>query len=409
MSLEFKYNRLINWIRENGGFVNDKLAIGGDNQNRYIYLKQDIQKDELVIDVPMVCCILSEKYSQYCKNNHPQQNTIFGLLTELSKGDNSFYKPYLDILPKFIDFSYHPFYQFNDNTKIEWGKISSIFVKTVELQHVLVNKVYDELKTNQYLDQSVVTLNNVKWAYLIAISRQWGHGLVPFADMLQHSNTSQMPLSQIESNIMKAPTLIKKNYVIYDSYGIHGDLKTLSGYGFVDDIENDDIQRYIPLDITITTDNNTLGVIKKTIIDKLLSSVSKLTLLKNGIHTEIIKLLRVYSLSDRDFKFIDLKTDFYTSPISIDNENGVMKNLLKLVHDQSKNITNDELTESVNVVKSTKDKNSISYKLAKAVIYQAKVINNTIKSVLLYWNKYLDSPFEFTINFTQYDKILKSI
>ena len=56
-SFEKKFASLCEWVRNNGGFVSEKIQINGSSENRYIYALDDINENEKLIEIPKKCCI----------------------------------------------------------------------------------------------------------------------------------------------------------------------------------------------------------------------------------------------------------------------------------------------------------------------------------------------------------------
>lgn len=408
-----RFENLIKWVRDNGGYVNDNLMLKGDDENRYICASSNIPEKEKLFDIPTGCCITLDTYAKIPNINDEinkptsEFKIFFALLYHLSLGSESFYSVYCDMLPRYSNFKYHPIYQYNDTIKECWSKISSLFVKTLEAQYIELEKMYTIFKNTNIIDPAFVTYDNVKWCYMLTLSRQWNVGLVPIADLLQHSSTSEMALdvSTGTSYFMTASKQISKDAIIYDTYGIQNDLKMLNGYGFVDDVENDTLQRYLPLTINITSGGSIFAKLKHIETSEFMKKNQLFVFTSAGLHEELKQLIRISVLSEKDFKNVLVDTEYYKTMISVDNELSVYQNLFLLVKQQTDNFTDDEI-KFASYVSRTASHNTIEYKLAKVVLYQIKLLDATIKHIVIGWNKLLGCPFKYDIVFDKYEKLI---
>ena len=242
---------------------------------------------------------------------------------------------------------------------------------------------------------------------MITLSRQWSVGLVPVADLFQHSSASGMALdvSTGTTFFMSTSKQITKDTVIYDTYGVQSDMKMLHGYGFVDDIENDTLQRFLPLTINISSGGSTLAKLKFMEATEYMKKNPIFVFTTNGIHEELRRLIRMSALSEKDFKNILIDTEYYKTMISVDNELSVYQNLFLLIKQQTDNFTDEEIKFS-SFVSRTASPDTIEYKLAKAVLYQIKILDATIKHIIVGWNQLLGSPFKYDVVFNKYEKLI---
>jgi hypothetical protein len=413
VTLDEKFANLIKWVRDNGGFVHDNLILKGTSENRYMCSSSDISEKEKLFDIPVKCCITPDTYNSIPNINEEANKStsefkiVFALLYHLSLGSKSFYSSYCDILPRYSEFAYHPLYQYNDTLKESWSKISSLFVKTMDTLYQELDKMYKTFKECTAIDSAFVTFDNIKWCYMITLSRQWSVGLVPVADLFQHSSASGMALdvSTGTTFFMSTSKQITKDTIIYDTYGVQSDMKMLHGYGFVDDIENDTLQRFLPLTINISSGGSTLAKLKFMEATEYMKKNPIFVFTTNGIHEELRRLIRMSALSEKDFKNILIDTEYYKTMISVDNELSVYQNLFLLIKQQTDNFTDEEIKFS-SFVSRTASPDTIEYKLAKAVLYQIKILDATIKHIIVGWNQLLGSPFKYDVVFNKYEKLI---
>uniref|UniRef100_A0A6C0E9P7 SET domain-containing protein n=1 Tax=viral metagenome TaxID=1070528 RepID=A0A6C0E9P7_9ZZZZ len=408
-----KFDRLVNWVRTNGGYVNDALYLTGTNENRFISCKTDVTQNTKLLEIPDKCCITANTFAeivQNCDETEKKIDTnkiIFALLYHISLGESSFYYPYISLLPKYEDYSYHPIYQYNDKKFAEWTKISKLFAVTVQTLIYQVDLIWQKLQASTVIPKEYMTHENVKWCYMIINSRQWSHGLVPIADLFQHSANSGMLLhTENNSSRLVTPININAGQIIYDSYGAHNDIKMLSSYGFVDDIQNKNLHRVVPLSLSLNEGTLAYEKLRYTYASEYINKHKTFVLSNKGITDNLKQLLRIASLSDTDLKLIDTKNnDWFTNKISLDNELLVYQTILKLVEVQRKDVTVEELTYAKEILK-TYTLDSLEAKIALACIHYISVLNATVKYVIAEWNTLLKSPFSYTLTYNEIDKIL---
>lgn len=401
-----KFDNLINWIKSNGGFISDKLSIKQhDDANRYIYANEFIDIDIKLFDIPKICCITEDTYKKI-SNKNSDNKILYSLLYHLRLGEQSFYYPYLNLFPKANEFTYHPLMQYNQTNRDKWINISEKFIKILDAHEKKINDIIEEFKTFDNVEQKYINYDNIKYCYLLCITRQWGYGLVPFADLLQHSIVSNMFLS-IDNDMANMTTKehILQYSTVYDNYGLKDDLSMLIAYGFIEDIDNKFLIRYLPINLTINYSNNTMLNTIKEIICKKISDKQIFYFNNKNIQNELIYLLRVLCLSEQDYKFIDINTEFYKNFISIDNESIVYNKILELIYNQECNFNIKEIENAVNIVKNN-DNNSIDYRLAKTVLFNVQIIHNNYMFLFLLWNQILQNPFETCIVFDKYSKYI---
>lgn len=168
-----KYQVMFEWIRQNGGYVDEDLYIEeNESKDRLVKTRKKKEKVDLMI-IPKKCCIEGENQLEIMKN----------MLKELSSSDMgsfSFYKPYLDTLPPFSSFSNHPFLNFNEADIPIIKTINEEAGFHLEKLHKIFNEVKNEL--NCYEEKA-------KYVFLLFNTRSWSTGFVPLVDLMQHSET----------------------------------------------------------------------------------------------------------------------------------------------------------------------------------------------------------------------------
>lgn len=400
MNLDEKYQLLKKWILDNNGFINEKLDFTYiNNENRYIVSNNDINPEELLFSIPDKLCINNKLINDIPNINNINIdnldiNSIMILILKyhFSLGENSFYYPYLNLLPSYEDYNYHPLYKYNDELGKKWRTISNKIVDMIESQIRIIDKIFDNF-TKLGIN---ITYQEVKYYYMIIITRQWTNvGLVPFADLLQHSNSSNLLLNTNNNShyIKNNNNGIMKNQIIYDNYGLYDDNILFTNFGFVDQINNTQLSRFIKIPIINNIKNDT--PFNRLRLTELNSFKSKHFILSNNFFDKnILYQLRLYSLTLSDIKSIDISTTFYNQVISISNEKESYLSLFKIL----KNLISSK-SDIKSIMNNINDyhPDSIEYKISSLVLFENEIIRYSINMLLYEWIKLLGCPFNLNL------------
>ncbi|AYV79641.1 MAG: hypothetical protein Faunusvirus32_3 [Faunusvirus sp.] len=415
-SLTQKFDILAKWVRDNGGTVSDKLSIQQtDVMDRFVAASNDIDPNEELLNIPNKICITKDKISSVpnfeqfdIDSMSDKFKLLIILMYNIQLGEASFFKHYIKLLPTLQYFNNHPLYQFTDENRIQWQHISPSFVALLSALNQECIDCYSKLatfnKTTAVFSQDSLSIENVKWCYLLILTRSWRNtGLVPIADMLQHSNHSTMILNNgSEKNSLTTQNIIKSGEIVYDNYCINDELMQFAIYGFVDDIENMTVRRYINIALPkkdIFDNTTVLNRFKNGELNNYIASHAILYMTNAGIHTSLLEYLRVNCMDETDMQNINLSKDgkpYYSSIISLTNESRVYTNILSLI--KKGNIVDDDkklgeyksIIDNANNVGNT---DSVIYKLAKIGIYRNQIIHTTCETVVTLWNKFINNPF----------------
>ena len=420
-TVDVKFQALRKWVLDNGGTVNEKLGLKLISEgNRAVYATDTIQASEPVLKIPDIVCIGRnkiksvpgiDKLTKEQLDEHASDTLCIVILMYniFILGEKSFYYPFLNIVPSKEEFAYHPIYQYNAQRRDLWNKISSKVINYIDTHlkkiDLCYNGVVDINKVINLFDEKILTYDNVKWCYMILRTRQWNDpGLVPIADLLQHSNVSNMLLyhdPKSEINIMTSKTAINKNDLIYDNYGIYDDTSLFSGFGFIEgkpelDLK-EDVMRIVKLTINTTVDTNkVLGRFKSQELERYFAAHKNFFASNKGLCTWLIEYLRIAALSESDMKLIAIESTFYDKMISMDNEAKVYSWILSVL------ATYDDVNEKhlgfCKNICETYDANSIEYQMAKLNIIYVDTVKKTIELVVERWNSFITNPFETKIS-----------
>tara|TARA_B100000795_G_C22802759_1_gene442849 strand:- start:3590 stop:4753 length:1164 start_codon:yes stop_codon:yes gene_type:complete len=245
--------KLIEWLNQHKVNTDNLKIIDQPNNERGVISAKHIKKDEFVFLIPKHLLITNRTAEQLPEIKHldnvfqnktPTEKSIikisvFMLFAEEFEGIMSTvdWTPYFDTLPETLD--HIPIFWKED---LEYIRGSYLYERIRE-RNRLIREEYRVLKNNipdfdvfRFYDyhrmRSLVSSRNFK----LTINGDIVSAMVPFADMLNHSNTCQTRWSyndQLQSYQMVAKTPISSGYEIMDSYGIKSMDSYFIYYGFV--------------------------------------------------------------------------------------------------------------------------------------------------------------------------------
>lgn len=171
--MDFKYKRLVNWICENGGDLDRDIFMDSKSpDNRTLKVAADKPANVILMCVPKKCTISGNLVECTTK-----------LLKEMSLGEESFYHPFVDILPSMETLRKQlPFLQ---ETTTEYVQ------KYKQIIQNEANVLYNALQGSD-LPNSYKTGNIALYAVALYHSRAWHTwGFIPLFDLCQHTNNPQ--------------------------------------------------------------------------------------------------------------------------------------------------------------------------------------------------------------------------
>ena len=310
------YTNLCNWISKNGGWVNPKLSIiQSEKFGRSIITNSDIINEDIFI-VPKNIC-LNPKNSGLNLDGifEYRDQVIISLLKEYQNPDTN-WAPYIKLLPDLSSYLNHPLFIFYQNKLPNFS--STIFNRVSELYQSFM-KFFNDLKSyndvNNLFEQ-MPNFNECIWAFLTVITRMWtGSGLVPFADLLQHSNSSNISLDVTENDCkMSSKEAINSGSVIYDNYLVQDDITLYVNFGFVEESETTNLS----INFSFETRSPIIASVINSERQKL--NEKKIFISTQGINSDMMSFLRLHLLDHTDLKLVDLGEGFYNNIITLQNE-----------------------------------------------------------------------------------------
>lgn len=249
-----EYINLINFIKNNDGYVNPKLFPNElSKTNRYITSKEKINKNEKLLFIPSKISIskLNEQVNKKCLevygfNEDYDYACIVYFMTIDKYNSSSIFKPYYDYLPivnnsDFItDFTQKEIEAFKE-TGITDGIKKYYYFYEMALEPVKDKlKKLENSKNIKYND----ILGEFKYNYDMALTRNFGrpgsyydiNTMVPFLDLLNHSdknNTHWIYEDKKEGYTLIAVRDIEKGEEVTVTYGRFYNSLLYKTYGFI--------------------------------------------------------------------------------------------------------------------------------------------------------------------------------
>jgi len=255
----------ISWLSENNVYISSKSTWGrpphpclisdqtvdeGESSGRGLIAFKNIQQNEKIIEIPESIIMTDKTDFNYDENgasmNEYDKLAIF-LIRERSKGDKSFWKPYLDTLPKENDLKLIFRWKMSDMIFLKGSKIS---LATKYLKKKLDFQFYN-LKERLFLQnllifpEEIFNLQSWEWAMTLLFSRaiylqnSKRIAIVPYGDLLNHNpfstsyiDSKSIPFSNNIEIAMYSDRSYNKFDQIFTTYGPKTNLELLLLYGF---------------------------------------------------------------------------------------------------------------------------------------------------------------------------------
>ncbi len=380
MDIQTKYQNLCNWLNQNGSWVNPKMEIKSEGTNgNGIWARESITNEDL-FNISNNCLLNADNSGlTFLDPNFldHRQKTVVALIFEMNKPD-SFWKPYLDLLPSFNSFESHPIYQV---VKGNFPKISLLINQYIENAHSEYKKFREKFEMYRTANGILLQVSDddILYAYLLTISRMWtGIGIVPVADLLQHSNRSNISLNKNEQVCnMKSQDTIQAGSPIFDNYLLNDDIMLYINFGFV---ESSDL---ITMPMGFVFDGQSQVVSK--LIENEFKNLAKLYITTDGVNVNLMRYLRLNLLDISELSTIGEFSE--STGLTLINFNNEFKCLKKIQFRLSYFLPEEDLPLLNRVNYSTDSQESNIYKLLNRVFKLREFTNNFIKN---YWSELIN-------------------
>ena len=250
ISISPEYNNLISWIRNNGGFISDKITPDESSEfNRIMLSNKTITKNELISFIPekIILSSINPLLNSICRRAYGLYHssdleciTFFMTLDKFNK--TSFFKPYYDYLPKF-DMGGAPT-SFSEK-KLKFYEELEFDLYVGISNHKLQNAYNEEVE--KILEEKGIKnpFEEFKYNYELVKSRNFArpgsdfffdlNSCVPFIELLNHDNNYNTDFEFDEKNkgfILKAVRDINLGEELTLSYGNESNINLFVTYGF---------------------------------------------------------------------------------------------------------------------------------------------------------------------------------
>ena len=250
ISISPEYNNLISWIRNNGGFISDKITPDESSEfNRIMLSNKTISKNELISFIPekIILSSINPLLNSICRRAYGLYHssdleciTFFMTLDKFNK--TSFFKPYYDYLPKF-DMGRAPT-SFSEK-KLKFYEELEFDLYVGISNHKLQNAYNEEVEKIMEEKGIKNPFEEFKYNYELVKSRNFArpgsdfffdlNSCVPFIELLNHDNNYNTDFDFDEKNkgfILKAVRDINLGEELTLSYGNESNINLFVTYGF---------------------------------------------------------------------------------------------------------------------------------------------------------------------------------
>ena len=240
-----EYKDFTSWMISNGAFISSKLVpIETDLSNRYVITKERIEKKEEILFVPndIIISVLHKSVSPICRSKLGySDDNDFNCLVLFMLFDmfdhHSFFKPYYNYMPDFVDENNPIIYS---KELIEKYKVTELDSE-IDLGKQYLKHSFDSIK--QFMPKSR-TIEEFEKIFLLVGSRNFGrrgsvfhetNSMVPYLDLFNHVNnfnTFYYFNDKRNGYVLFAMRPIEKNEEVTVSYGRINNLHLFNVYGF---------------------------------------------------------------------------------------------------------------------------------------------------------------------------------
>ena len=252
-AVPWKDDLLTAWLRQNSGVV-DSVYMSNTGCRGLSLFKRKMANTN-ILQIPTACIITLAIASQadhllpFLQMQPPlPHHTLLAifLLHERLLSD-SVWRPYLDSLP------------ISHSTPLFWGREDRKRLQGTTAETLLAANELEHFETYSRLTTATFTFGDFCWARTTVTSRifkyyvngQAVEGLVPLADMLNHSNTPNCNWFYDDASscfLVQSAKIIPSQFELHDSYGGKCNSRFLVNYGFTleDNAANNSSAIYLP-------------------------------------------------------------------------------------------------------------------------------------------------------------------
>ncbi|KAJ1648736.1 hypothetical protein LPJ64_000055 [Coemansia asiatica] len=234
----------VRWLEDNGADLGRIGVCDAGAEGNGVYAQQDISSNERYAYIPHKL-VITGKVCQQTLGDGLQGRALLAafLVHERFVAADSFWKPYIDILPQ----KYH--------TPLEFDSLELALLGGTPVEHAVEDrrsKYKEEHRAAQRATEGripgdVLTLENYVWAASAVSSRAFSKELVrgydeqtassevllPLLDMMNHQPRRRVTWAALDSGIeFVTGTVIKAGEQIFNNYGPKSNEELMMGFGF---------------------------------------------------------------------------------------------------------------------------------------------------------------------------------
>ncbi len=360
------YGNLIEWICSNGGYIHPNLYVHSRELNGtaysgvYCHSAIESNKKIAITNIPHKVSISEDTFYQIpnidklttlIDTNINYLKLSIALLYETLKEEDSFHHPHIKTLPKYDTFYTHPIYiSYKENSsfdcliplnsefnKVMRSKVNNLnsLIKNIMIAHKNVN-IFSATIEDNALKEMII------WSFLILSTRSWSSGkLIPFNDLFNHNSSSNIMLEVNTNNeksyIYMADKQCKKsdvnNYEVFAQYGHYAMLSFIMYYNFLPL----DRVNFLRVDFSLKSDDS-FEKLKIDLIKKSKYRIKRVLLSNDGASRDFFQILRILSLTPKEYNLYMRKKDKYKyrDTISYENELRAIRLLINKLLDLKK-------------------------------------------------------------------------
>jgi hypothetical protein len=229
--MKSKFNTLCKWVTNNGGHVSGVNLICFNTGLRGLAAAKRIQSNCNIFVIPHNLYLSPSTDNRLSAVQHADIALCGKLLLEISDTD-SFWKPYIDILPPVESFSEHPIIKY-DTENTHWNLLCPVFSEVIYHYKKIILTAHQLL--SQIPELKNVTFDDVQYAMLLVFTRSFNGQLIPVADLLNHKiNThTSVEINNTTCTYNTNDKCFLKGQQIFGRYMVTDNLQMLSRYGFI--------------------------------------------------------------------------------------------------------------------------------------------------------------------------------
>lgn len=309
----------LDWLKVNGATF-EKLEFKNDGEGvGCVYATTEVEENESFATIPFKVCItedIARKEFPNLKEFSARTVSCLYLLLQKQLGENSFYWPYINILPKEVKTPL--LFEEDDFKYIANTNLESV---TKERKAALLSEFE---RASEYLPETMrkedITWSDFIWSYCIHSSRSFPYKLIdptstessealfPLADALNHKPKTKITWCR-EGDIkdgslsLVSGEKIQAGDQVYNNYGPKSNEELLLGYGFCFEYNEHD---YIALKPNFSQDPNRdmkMKIVKNCEVSSGNHDPLTFYIHRHSIPEQFLRLMRVLVMNSLETKF----------------------------------------------------------------------------------------------------------